>query len=409
MDDSISQTDGVLSRFYLRVIIAWFLTSAFVVFEPAPFDLLFPVVAIIFLMRKDSFRFPKESRILFPSLLIFFIANLMPILVVDDVARAGFYISTTVYMFVLASFIALLVMNYGYEVLHKLMGAYTLVAVISGVIGVLAIMRLMPGSLIEHVTSFDGTRARAFFKDPNVYAPYLLVPMLYTVDRFFADKKRMWLWGGAALSLMFGILVGFSRAAWGVSILALVGYFLLISLAEGRFTQFLKYMAYFIFFIMISGAILAAFASEAKMTNFITDRFAVQDYDTDRFAVQRTALQSGLENPFGIGPGQSEMIFESKALRRTGATHSLYLRVLAETGIIGALSFLSIIIITIRKALWLSFFGMEKYRSLHCAFAAALGAMLVNSFVIDSIHWRHFFVLIGLIWGLDIYNRWQEK
>jgi O-antigen ligase len=167
-------------------------------------------------------------------------------------------------------------------------------------------------------------------------------------------------------------------------------------------------MGYLFLLLAFSGALVASFANETNLSSFVTRRFAIQDYDSDRFAVQRAALESGLNHPLGIGPGHAERIFEKEALRHTGATHSLYLRVFSETGILGALSFLAILFVTIRKSLLLCFKGIKQHRRLHCALAAALGATLVNSFVIDSLHWRHLFVLIGIIWGVDIYNLWHR-
>ena len=406
MAEHLSSQDKTLSSFHLRTLFIWFLTSAFVTFEPAPFDFLFPFVGFIFLTRHGTLHFPKESRILFPSLLLFLLANLIATLAADDAALAGMYATITFYMLVLAVFVSLLVMNFGYEALHKIMESYTLIAVFSAVAGILGVIHFLPSSLAEEVLLND--RAKAFFKDPNVFAPFLVIPMMYSIDRFFSDRKRVFMWGGAVLILLCGILLSFSRAAWGVSVMAIMGYFLMISLVEGRFTRFLKYALYFVVFSAVVGGVLMALTTESNMTDFFAERFRMQDYDTDRFAVQRAAIQSGIDKPWGIGPGQAEAAFDAVGSRHTGATHSLYIRIFSETGFLGFLSFFAILAVTVRKSFWLCFSGIEKYRSLHCAFIASLGAMLANSFVIDSIHWRHFFVQLGLIWGLDIYNQWHR-
>ena len=405
MTSQKSQIEGELSPFYLKMIFFWIFTCAFVSLEPALFDIIFPPLAFLVVANNRIFV-SRQLGFLFPCLLLFLVAHLMSILIAHDLERAISFSAITIYMFFMASFIGLIVSNFGYSVVDKIMQAYLVAALISAVIGVAAILHLLPGSILDKVSSYDVTRARAFFKDPNVYAPFLMGGLIYTVHLFFTQKARRLLWAGAIFILMFGILVGFSRAAWGVSLCALGIYFVLSAMADRRFKQLLSYAVYFVILLFIGAILLAFFSQEAQIANFIDQRLSLQAYDQDRFAVQRAAIGAGLQSVIGIGPGQSENAFIGLISQgqTTGATHSLYVRVIAETGVLGMISFFGILFVTAQKSISLCLNGKPLYRKLHCVFAAIFFATLINSVVIDSLHWRHFFIIIGIIWGLYLFN-----
>lgn len=116
----------------------------------------------------------------------------------------------------------------------------------------------------------------------------------------------------------------------------------------------------------------------------------MQDYDQKRFRYQEEALSTFITstnrfNPFGLGPGQSEVVLGY-------ATHNLYLRVLYELGIIGGLG-LALLLSGAGWALW------RHHRAdvtIVLPLAAVLLTILAMSFVIDTLHWRHFFAFLGL-------------
>jgi hypothetical protein len=125
-----------------------------------------------------------------------------------------------------------------------------------------------------------------------------------------------------------------------------------------------------------------------------------QDYDVGdrgRFTSQKRALSVILDHPNGVGPFQ---------LRHyTGIDpHQVYLNAFASYGWLGGAAYLALILSTLavgfRYALvrtpWGSYFV--------AAFAAFFGTV-VEGFVIDTDHWRHFYLLLGLIWALAIATR----
>jgi O-antigen ligase len=82
-------------------------------------------------------------------------------------------------------------------------------------------------------------------------------------------------------------------------------------------------------------------------------------------------------------------------------THSLYLRVLAEQGWLGITALLMLIATIIVFLLRVIRFPSSPFqRSLATIVLASLIAILANSFFIDTLHWRHFWLLLGLAWAI---------
>jgi hypothetical protein len=121
-------------------------------------------------------------------------------------------------------------------------------------------------------------------------------------------------------------------------------------------------------------------------------RTEMQTYDADRFANFIPALRLGLNNPLGVGPGQSFLTLDY-------ATHNLYLRTFSENGIIGFLTFSAFALVTLVRSLVLAQKAFNAIqRSLFALIAAALCGTLLNSFTIDTLHWRHFWLVLALGW-----------
>ena len=98
-----------------------------------------------------------------------------------------------------------------------------------------------------------------------------------------------------------------------------------------------------------------------------------------------------LQNPIGIGPGQSHYYFPTEP-------HNLYIHILVETGWLGGITFLFFIILTV----WRGFQFCQRKTEIHdtyiIIFASVIG-VLVQSLLIHSTHWRHLYLLLAMLWG----------
>lgn len=94
----------------------------------------------------------------------------------------------------------------------------------------------------------------------------------------------------------------------------------------------------------------------------------------------------------GWGPGQANIVLGM-------ATHSLYIRAFVEHGYLGALVLFLLIMVTVIRVTGLALTAPGWQQGFFAVVAACLVGALANSVVIDSIHWRHLWLLMGLAWA----------
>ena len=147
-----------------------------------------------------------------------------------------------------------------------------------------------------------------------------------------------------------------------------------------------------LFVTLVAGAALFGAVAATSSLAFLEERAALQDYDTQRFDTQASGLEVAAEHPFGIGPGQFERISELSA-------HSTYVRSLAEEGVLGAFVILGLVVLTLGFAARNVALGVDTYGIGSAGLLAAWCGLLVNSFFVDTLHWRHLWLVAALIWA----------
>jgi hypothetical protein len=120
-----------------------------------------------------------------------------------------------------------------------------------------------------------------------------------------------------------------------------------------------------------------------------------QDYDIGsggRFTLQELAIGELLAYPFGLGP------FEFARLHGM-QQHNVYLQAFLVYGWLGGFAYVTLVLMTILLGLRTAFVSTPWQPYVIATLAALIGAV-AEGLVIDTDHWRHFFMLLGLIWGL---------
>ena len=121
----------------------------------------------------------------------------------------------------------------------------------------------------------------------------------------------------------------------------------------------------------------------------------IQSYDVGsggRFRLQELALGALLKFPNGMGPFEFSRVHGLQQ-------HNVYLQAFLVYGWAGGMAYVTLLAATVWTALRTVFTRTPWQPYLICAFAAFVGEM-IEGFVIDTDHWRHFFLLLGMIWGL---------
>lgn len=221
-------------------------------------------------------------------------------------------------------------------------------------------------------------RMKGFFKDANVLGPFLIVPSIYFIESMLLNKKNNIYKIIELIILNIGILWTFSRGAW-ISYIVAIGIlfikYLIINPTKSLNLLKIIFVAIIVVFLM------APYLKETELYNYFNSRLGIQSYDSDRFSNQGESIDMFIKSPiFGIGPGNYEAITAYSA-------HSAYARTISEKGIIGVLSLIIILGIPLYKGL----------RIKKVFLVASLISIYIGGIAVDTLHWRHLYIIISLI------------
>ena len=373
-----------LARYDAAVAVGVFLLAVVFV-EPAPTDVVLAVViAVAFVTGRFVLdRVPKEAVALIG---VFLVLNLLASVEVVDAGRAAVFLSTTLYLCIFAVWVASYVDS---SRRARLVVRWYLAAALASTLLVLAALLLpIPG---RDLFLYPGGRGLALFKDPNVFGPFLVPAALIVLEEVLTPRllrSRRLVKLGMFILLSLGVLLSYSRAAWlnlgiGVAVLLVV-----LALRRGGSTRVLELLVV----LSLATAALAAIVAATGSTEFLEERARFQTYDVGRFQGQRLGIAVAGEYPLGVGPGQFETVLEI-------AAHSTYVRTVAEQGLPGLIVLVLLMLVTLHWAAQNAIRSRNPYGIGSAALLGAWAGLLANSFFIDTIHWRHLWLLAGLIWA----------
>lgn len=382
----------------LSLVIVWLtICSSSIVFtDPAPYDvLMMGLVILLPLVRLTSFP-PGIYGFLIVWLLIGaggFVASMQSGML--DVAIEHTLI--TIYLSLSAVLIAAFVVKSPERHVRLIMSALTCGALIAAVAGMLGYFDILPGAR-SLFTKFD--RARGFFKDPNVYGPFLVPPLLYCLHGMIAGRPSRALLNAAFSGVIaLGLLISFSRGAWFNAAVALLvyGYVLFVAAPSNRLRLKLVVIAFFAGCSAILG-LFAALQVDSIASLFSERATLSQSYDVGpegRFAGQINAFGVIAEHPLGIGALEFGRTFDNED------PHNIYLSMFLNTGWLGGFAYLGLVLATLAAAFRLSL-RKGPLQGYAIVLLSAFAGLALEGLVIDTDHWRLFYILMGLVWGLVV-------
>jgi hypothetical protein len=373
----------VVTRYALTVTIGMLLLAVVVV-EPAPSDGLFGLVMAVAIVT-GRFGFKRVPRTALGLVAAFVVLNVLSAMDVLDWGVAARFFFITLYLGLFSLWLTAYVDSPARS--RRIVRAYLAAAVISAVAGSAALFIHFPGA---SALIGDGARAKALFKDPNVFGPFLIPIALILAEELIARRLlrlRRALMLASFLALVLGVVFSYSRAAWlnlAVAMIVLIGV-VVLRRPDRRAISLL--LVTIVSAVAIGGAVLAT-----GSLGFLEERAKLQNYDTSRFAAQSRGLSTGLEHPLGVGPGQFDVVSPV-------SSHSLYVRSLSEQGLFGLFTIIALIVATMTLAALNVIRGRDTYGISSAALLAAWCGLVANSFVVDTLHWRHLWLVAGLIWA----------
>ncbi|MEI4483644.1 MULTISPECIES: O-antigen ligase family protein [unclassified Phyllobacterium] len=376
--------------------------SGFVIDEPAPYELY--MAGLIAIWALFGLRLSQVSGALLAILVIFNIGGVISMGQMSDLKTAPMYLAVSLFLSLTSVFFAAIVKN-DYRVLNIIFGGYVLGAICTSLLGILGYFNAFPGS--ELFTRYG--RAMGAFQDPNVFGPFLMLPFAWLLHGILAGSLRaLPLRLVPILILTLAIFLSFSRAAWGMALLIIAGMALLLFIHNPSPLFRLRIMIMAIVAVALALiAIVIALQIPSVAELFNARAQLVQDYDDaqfGRFARHWYGLLMSIDHPLGIGPLEFGPIYGED-------THNIWLKALLDYGWIGFASYLLLTMLTLGLGLRILFRDRPWQPYLLCAYLAYLTHVVVGN-VIDTDHWRHFYLLVGVIWGcvaLEVANKRQEK
>jgi hypothetical protein len=151
----------------------------------------------------------------------------------------------------------------------------------------------------------------------------------------------------------------------------------------------------------IAAIALAALLSVEQVGNLFAERATLdQAYDVGhfgRFGRYVLGAELGLDRPLGIGPLQFFKFFGEDP-------HNSYLNAFMSGGWLAGFAYLTLTAVTLAGATRFLRADTPWRASYHVIYAAYVG-VVVESAIIDIDHWRHYFLILGALWGLMAASR----
>ena len=383
----------------IRCALLWMTGAggAIVFIEPSPYEILTFLSMVVFVAGGLTM-----SRTVLPMAVLLVLVNIGYSIggatVIDDPPVTPWLI-TSWYLALTAMFFAAVV---GDNTEARLK-AITLGCIAGGVIASFAAIvgysRVL-SSLNELLLLYD--RARGTFKDPNVLGAFLIFPALLCLQMVICDGFKRAAKGAAIFGLIaIAILLSFSRAAWGQLAYTAILMLGLTMITTRSPSQRLRIVMLSILGVGVLAAGLMVLLSLDSVAQLFKERASLnQSYDMGaqgRFARHLLGAILALDYPVGIGPIQFHKYFPED-------THNSFLNAFMSGGWLAGACYPALVFLTLGYGLRAVFIRAPWQQTTITVFAAYFG-VASESFIIDTDHWRHTFLLMGLMWGLIAASR----
>jgi hypothetical protein len=397
-----AQTAPSIQTLQLRLLWLVGVCGSIVFVEPSPYE----VALVVALVAFCATGLKLAPALLVPLLLLAGVNlgySIGALELFDDPVVLS-WILTSWYMAAAAILFALVLSQDTAPRLDALSRGYLAGALIASLAAIAGYFDLIPGG--ADLLTYAG-RARGTFKDPNVLGAFLIFPALFALQRILEGSVRSALRNAVVFSILsLAIFLAFSRAAWGTlagSTLLMV--FLMTITASSPQKRF-RILLLAGLAVALAIAALAVLLSFDQIDNLFKERASFnQPYDTGRFGrFGRHLLGAAmaLDYPFGIGPLQFRNFFPED-------THNSFLNAFMSGGWISGILYPVLVFTTAIHGARNVLLRTPWQRN-YIAVFSTLFVTLLESFIIDTDHWRHYYLLIGVTWGVVVASgRWRNE
>ncbi|HEY1361240.1 MAG TPA: O-antigen ligase family protein [Xanthobacteraceae bacterium] len=381
-----------LGRESLHGALLWLLgfAGAFVFVEPGPYEIVGIAAILLFALTGLSFR-----PAVVPLLLLLVLINVgywTALVQVSNQTKAVTWVLISAFLALTGALYAAVLGSNTLPRLRLLMAGYVAAAIVASLVAIAGYFRLLGGA--SELLLLYG-RARGTFNDPNVLGAFLVLPALLMLQRILAGR-RMLRSGVMLLVMLAALALSFSRGAWGQ--LAFTAALLMLStfVTSRSGSERLRLVVLAVLGLLVAAAFVAALLSIGQVAELFKERASLeQSYDIGhfgRFGRYMLGAELALEHPFGIGPLQFYRYFTEDA-------HNTFLNAFMSGGWLTGFAYLTLCAVTLRLGLRYVFVR-TPWQPIYLAVFAAYVGVVAESAIIDIDHWRHYFLILGALWGM---------
>lgn len=363
--------------------------SGFVIREPAPFDLF--MAALIATWAVFGLTLSRTVMPLLVLLVLLNLGGLVSMSQMSDLGGAPMYIAVSLFLAVSAVFFAS-ILEVRPALFRAVFRGWVAAACGTSLLGIAGYFQAFPGA--EVFTRYG--RAAGVFQDPNVFAPFLAAPALYLLHGIVTDRaRRVPLYVVPLLVIAAGLFLAFSRGAWGlfaISAVLMMGTLFLRSRSNAFRLRLLLMGGAAV--VLLALAILVVLQLPGVADLLQSRAQVVQDYDgarLGRFARHLLGFQLALDHPFGSGVLTFAGLYGED-------THNVWLKALLEYSWLGFAAYVALMLWTLAAGFRILLRDRPWQPFLLCAYIVLVGHLVLGA-VIDTDHWRHFYLLLGIVWG----------
>lgn len=363
--------------------------SGFVIAEPAPYELFMALlIAGWFIL---GLPISRTTGLLLAFMLTYMVGGFLSLTQMAAIGTAPIYMGVTLFLALSSVFYCAIVED-DWRRLPLIFNAWVAAAVITALLGIAGYFGLFPGS--EVFTLYD--RAKGAFQDPNVFGPFLAAPALYLIHSILTGRiAALPIKLGALGIITIGVLLSFSRAAWALFLFSAATMVLVMFIKERSGAFRLKIIVLVLGGILFSVLALVIALQIPQVSDLLSSRTSlVQEYDgghLGRFDRHRIGFHDALSQPLGIGPLVFGTIWGEDE-------HNIWLKSLTSYGWIGFLAYVALALTTICQGFRYLLRDRPWQPYLLISWIVLVGHQLIGN-VIDTDHWRHHFLLYGIVWG----------
>jgi hypothetical protein len=381
----------------LRGMLLWLtgFAGAFVFIEPSPYEFVAIITILLFVLTGVALQSALAPLVL--MLVAMNVGYLIAVAPVGDQSKPVAWALISIFLAVTAIFYAAMLGTNTHQRLQFLMRGYLAAALIASLVASAAYFQMFGGA--SDIFMLYG-RARGTFNDPNLLGAFLVLPALLVFQRILAG--RLIVRSGLMLLIMLaGLFLSFSRGAWTQFACSAM-----VLMASTFFTSRSQSERFRIVLLAICGmlaaaALVTALLSIERVSDLFRERAVLeQSYDIGRYGRLGRyvpGVELALEHPLGIGPLQFYLLFIEDP-------HNTFLNSFMSGGWLAGFGYLALSAVTLAMSTRFLFVRVPWQSQYHAIYAAYVG-VIGESIIVDIDHWRHYFLILGVLWGLMAASR----